>query len=180
MSFFKILSTKEVFRLKNYSIKEDEFEIAPGKNSKHLTLVHPGAVVILPQLSANTFLFIKQYRHSLQKTILELPAGTLGVGEDPLLCAQRELIEETNYQASEWISLGTLYPAPGFCDEVQHLFLARGLTPHQGVKDEDEVIEVVNLSGNDLLGALKNNELQDGKSLACILRAQLFDFIKVI
>lgn len=180
MSPFKLLSSKAVYQLKKYSLKEDELDIGNGRIIKHYTVVHPGAVVILPQISKDEFLFIRQYRQSLQKSIYEIPAGTLSKNEDPLECAKRELIEETDHMANEWISLGTIYPAPGFSDEIQYLYLARGLVPQKGVKDEDEVIETVSMSSRRIKDAILSGEFDDGKTLACILKAQLSNYINII
>lgn len=180
MNPFKLISTQSVYQLKKYSLKEDELEIGEGKIIKHYTVVHPGAVVILPQLSKNEFLFIKQYRQSIQRTIYEIPAGTLSKGEDPLECAKRELIEETDHSAKEWISLGTIYPAPGFSDEIQYLYLARDLSPQKGIKDEDEVIETVKMSSMEIREAILSGKFDDGKTLACIFKAQLAEYINLI
>jgi ADP-ribose pyrophosphatase len=107
------------------------------------------------------------------KEIWELPAGTLSVGEDPLACAKRELIEETNYSAAQWESLGQLYPAPGFCDEVQYIYLARKLTPAVGALDHDEIITVHAVKFGDFERMIGSNEILDAKSVAIYFKAKL-------
>jgi ADP-ribose pyrophosphatase len=104
---------------------------------------------------------------------LEAPAGTLERGEEPLGCAQREIQEEVGMQAKQWESLGTLYPAPGFCDEVQYLFVARELTPSHLPADEDEEITIVEMMQPEILNAIRTGDICDGKTLAIILKAQL-------
>lgn len=134
---------------------------------------HPGAVVVLPIHQDGHMVLLRQYRYPLNETILELPAGTLEHGEDPAACAQRELAEETGFQAREWTSLGTLVPAPGFCDELQHLYVARGLTPASSIADNDEEISVVTMGRHEIESAILSGELRDAKSIALLFRAQL-------
>lgn len=177
MNPFKLISSSNVFQLKKYSLREDELDIGNERKIKHYTVVHPGAVVILPEIAEGEFLLIKQYRHSLAKSIYELPAGTLSKGEDPIDCAKRELIEETDFSASEWISLGAIYPAPGFCDEIQYLFLARGLTPSKGIKDEDEVIENIKMTSKEIKAGVLNGSINDAKTIATFFKAQLLNHI---
>jgi len=170
---FKSIDKREICSVKSFKVTEEKILLPSGKESTHLTLEHPGAVVILPKLDNNTVIMIRQYRHSIRRVIFELPAGTLNLKEDPLFCAKRELQEEVNYKAQSWRSLGTLYPAPGFCDEVQHLFLAEGLSEAKGTLDEDELIEICPLSLNQISKLARDNEIVDGKTLACLYRAQL-------
>lgn len=170
---FKSIDKREICSIKSFKVTEEKILLPSGKESAHLTLEHPGAVVILPKLDADTVIMIKQYRHSIKREIFELPAGTLNLNEDPILCAKRELQEEVNYKAESWRSLGTLYPAPGFCNEVQHLFLAEGLSEAKGALDEDEIIEICPLSFHEISKLIRDNEIVDGKTLACLYRAQL-------
>lgn len=151
----------------------DTLELPNGHRHQHETIEHPGAVVILPVTASGTVVFVRQYRHSLRQTILELPAGTLERGEAPAVCAARELAEEIGMAPGELIPLGTLYPAPGFCTEVQHLFFARDLRPEKATPDEDEVITTVELSPSEIDSQIVSGMLNDAKSLALVLRARL-------
>lgn len=155
------------------SAVRDTVEHPDGRRHLHETIVHPGAVVILPLTANGTIVFVEQYRHSLGRSILELPAGTLEVGESPAICAERELMEEIGMAPGELLSLGTLYPAPGFCTEVQHLFFARNLRPQKATPDEDEVITTVELSQSEIDKRILDGSLNDAKSLALVLRARL-------
>lgn len=174
---FKSIEKRNVYSFKSFKIVEEQVLLPSGEQTSHLTLEHPGAVVILPKIDSNTILMIKQYRHSIGKEIFELPAGTLNVSEGPLGCAKRELIEETNFTASSWRSLGEIYPAPGFCNEIQYLFLAEELEPDTGLLDEDEVIEVCHLKTGEVFKMAENNQIMDGKTLACLLKAKLIGAI---
>ena len=150
--------------------------LVPGQKArmvKRLVIRHPGAVVFIPQEKDGTLLLVRQTRHAIGGQLLEFPAGTLEPEEAPLLCAQRELAEEVGRKAQEWIALGDLYPAPGFCSEKQHLYLARDLTAAQAPLDEDEDIEVVPMSVAEVEQGITQGLLKDAKSLAVFLRARL-------
>lgn len=171
MSKFPILSSKELLKVKPFSLVEEKVELSSGKQSTHFTLKHPGAVVVLPELRDGVYLFLREYRHSIGDFILELIAGTLSKDEAPELCAAREIQEEGGYKAQNLIPIGTIYPAPGFCDEIQYLYFAKGLSKSSLPQDDDEIIEVVEMSTSDILSAIDSGKLKDGKSLACLMLA---------
>ena len=168
----RIVESEVLYQGKLRGIR-DVIELDDGRRFKHETIEHPGAVVILPILPDGRIAFIEQYRHSVRASILELPAGTLEASEDPTACAQRELMEEIGQAPGELISLGTLYPAPGFCNEIQHLFCARNLRDQKATPDDDEFITVVELSTQQVEDSIQSGRLNDAKSLALILRARL-------
>lgn len=155
----------------------DTVEYPDGRRHRHETIEHPGAIVVLPVTEAGTILFVEQYRHSIRQSILELPAGTLEAGEDPAVCAERELMEEIGKAPGALLPLGTLYPAPGFCNEIQHLFCAKNLRDQKAPADEDEFITVVELSLSEVETAIRNGHLSDAKSLALILRAKMAELL---
>lgn len=159
------------YTARTFQVRRDVVQSAAGDERVFSIVEHPGAVVIVPQLPDGSFLVLRQWRRAVESALLEFPAGTLEVGENPLECAKRELIEETNHEASQWIPLGDLYPAPGFCSERQYCYLARGLTPKQGELDEDEIIEVERVTKDEFLRFAATTEVVDGKSLAVFLRA---------
>ncbi|MBX7136459.1 MAG: NUDIX hydrolase [Oligoflexia bacterium] len=165
-----------VFKCRSFEVAEEQFL----SNSHPITrniVKHPGAVVILPRLSVNRYILLKQFRHALRQTILEFPAGTLNPGEAPDLCAHRELIEETGFAGGSWKHLGILYPAPGFCDEIQHLYFASELQKTAQQLDEDEIIEPVELSRQEIENAIANGELRDAKSIGIFTKALLAGLI---
>lgn len=114
---------------------------------------------------------LRQYRLALDQWILELPAGTLKADEDWLSCAQRELREETGYQASGWLQMGEVWPTPGNSNEKMAIFLARELEKAPLEPDIDEQIEVHPYRLSDLEAMAKDGSLQDAKSVVAILRA---------
>ena len=134
---------------------------------------HPGAVVIIP-VQGQSVLMLNQYRFTLEKTILECPAGTCEWDEEWLDCAQRELREETGYRASQFDRLGEAWPAPGVTDELMTFYLARDLTPDPLPADVDEQIEVQAYPLTDLVQMALDGRLIDGKSVIGVLRAAAF------
>ena len=173
----KIISSNNAYSFKYLSMIEDELQLSNGLKTSHLTIMHPGAVVILPLTDKGTVLFVRQYRHSVKKEILELPAGKLNAGEDIPAAALRELQEETGFSATSLISLEMQYPVPGFCSEMQHTFLAKGLFESKLPQDDDEVIDVVELSVLDIESKIVSGELNDGKSIAIFMKARLRGFL---
>ena len=168
----KVVDSEILYKGKLTAVR-DTVEYPDGRRHRYETIEHPGAVVILPITAAGTVVFVEQYRHSIRRDFLELPAGTLEKGEVPAACAERELMEEIGQAPGELISLGTLYPAPGFCNEIQHLFCARNLRDQKATPDDDEFITVVELSTRQVEDSIQSGRLNDAKSLALILRARL-------
>jgi len=167
-----VLESEDIVEWKGSRLVRDRVRLPSGKNIDKFTVRHPGAVVILPAFDDGSMLLTWQYRHAIGHYILELPAGTLEPEEAPLACAQREVQEEVGHSAGQWIELGTMYPAPGFCDEIQHFFIARELVPTHLDPDEDEVIEVRRYASAQVDEAIASGEIVDGKSLALIARAR--------
>ncbi|UPW19048.1 NUDIX hydrolase [Agarivorans sp. TSD2052] len=141
------------------------------------TLQHPGAVVILAVDQQGNIIMERQYRSAIKDWLFELPAGTIEAHEQSeqgiLACAKRELQEEVNMAAAEWHHLGKLYPAPGFCDEIQYLFVAKQLTAQAGQCDEDEFIEVLTMNSTEFEEGIVNGTINDAKTIACYSRAKL-------
>ena len=163
---------------KTIALTEQEMVLPNGKSITHTTIAHPGAAVIIPITAENKIVMVYQYRPSLRKWMLEVPAGTMELGENPLACAARELEEETGYSAEELTALGQLTPMAGMCDEIQHLFIAKGL--HKTARyecDEDEIIEVRCYSLSELETMVINGEISDSKTIACLYKAKLCGYL---
>ncbi len=152
-------------------------ENSAGKRYFHESIEHPGAVVILPILADGRIVCVSQYRQSLLSSIIELPAGTLEVNEPPLECAHREIMEEIGMAARDMLPAGILYPAPGFCTEVQHLFVARDLYEKSATPDEDEEISLVTMTPTEFEQATVSGRLNDAKSIALFMRARLMGLV---
>lgn len=166
----QVVSSEVLYEGKLRAVRE-VVETPEGKRFVHETIQHPGAVVVLPIDAGGKLVFVEQYRHSVGEIVLELPAGTLEKGEDPRVCALRELTEEIGMTSDDLTSLGSLLPAPGFCNEHQYLFCARSLRPEQGTPDEDEHIVTLTLSKEEAFEAVRTGRLCDAKSIALLMRA---------
>lgn len=172
----KVIKTEVLYQGRLQGIR-DYLESDSGKSYTHETIVHPGAVVILPLQADGSIVCVAQYRHSVGQRILELPAGTLEVDEPPIECAHREIAEEIGMAAREMIPVGTLYPAPGFCNELQYLFVARDLYPKSATPDEDEDISLSPMTVHEFEQAIVSGTLCDAKSIALFARARLMGLL---
>jgi ADP-ribose pyrophosphatase len=143
-----------------------------GRQAEFDLLVHPGAVTIVPVDEDGNVWFINQYRHSAGGMLLELPAGTLGEGEQPEDCAQREVREETGMSAANIERIGEFYTSPGYSTEYMYIFLATGLTPDPLPKDADEYIEVVKYPLEQAYVMALGGEIHDGKTIAALALAR--------
>ncbi|AIW16572.1 NUDIX hydrolase [Vibrio tubiashii] len=171
-------TTKTIHSWKRISLIEESILLPNGKKIAHTTISHPGAAVILPIDENGHIIVINQYRPSLKKWLLELPAGTLESDEPIESCAHRELEEETGYSAKSMVSLGQVTPLAGFCDEIQYLFVAKQLTQTKRYQcDEDEVIDVLSLSVEQLEQKIIDGEITDAKTIACLSKAKLCGYI---
>ncbi|MEW5986797.1 MAG: NUDIX hydrolase [Chloroflexota bacterium] len=151
----------------------EEVTLPDGSTIERGHIEHPGSVVIVP-LQGTEVLMLSQYRRSLGQTILELPAGTREWGEEWLLCAQRELREETGFQADQFVDLGRVWPAPGVTDELMAVYLALGLSYAPLPADFDEQIEVRPMALADLVKMALDGRLWDAKSVVAILRTAAY------
>lgn len=166
----KQLSSEMKYDGKLIKVTYDVAEVK-GKEAWREVVHHPGASAIVAVTDDGKIVMERQYRYAIEGSLLEIPAGKLDKGEDPLICAQRELEEETGYKAEKWTSLGTIATSAGFCNEVIHLYLATGLQVGQTNWDEDEYVEVELYTVPDLLEALRKENIKDTKTLSALLLA---------
>lgn len=152
-------------RVEVHHLVDDE----TGKRSRREVCVHPGAVVILPLLPDGGVLLIRNRRHAINETLLELPAGTLEKGEDPMNCAGRELLEETGYLAGRLAPIGSFYSSPGILSEKMYAFAAYDLAFRQQALEEGEEIEVAPMSRDVAIEMIRTGEIRDGKTIATLL-----------
>jgi len=130
---------------------------------------HPGAVVVLPLLDDGRVCLIRNYRISVNQTLIELPAGTLETGEEPIQNAERELIEETGYRAAKFQKLHAFYLSPGILDERMHLFLATGLTAGEAAREAGEEIDNLVVPWDEAIQMAVDGRIQDAKSIVGLL-----------
>ncbi len=170
---------REIGRTTVRSGRKFDFEVVkvqmPGGRTLEVDLVrHGGAAVILPVLESGgtkNVVFVRNHRYSIGRPLLEIPAGTLEKGEEPIVCAGRELIEETGYSAAKVEPLVEFLPSPGMSDERMYTFLATGLTQVGQDLEEDESIEVEIVPAATAIAMASDGRLEDGKSILAILLA---------
>jgi ADP-ribose pyrophosphatase len=129
------------------------------------TIRHPGAAAVVPMKEDGTVVLIRQFRHAAGGFIYEIPAGKLNPGEDPLGCASRELEEEVGYRAGSFVLLSSIFTAPGFADEVIHIYHATGLTKGRQQLDRDEVLEVVEMPLSEAVKKIEDGTIRDAKTI---------------
>lgn len=131
---------------------------------------HPGAAAMVPMKDPETVILIRQYRLAAGGFIYEIPAGKLHPGEDPALCAARELEEEIGMTAARLEKLGCFFTAPGFTDEIMHLFRADGLLPGRQTLEHDEVLEVLEMPLQKAIGLVEDGTIRDAKTIIGLYR----------
>jgi ADP-ribose pyrophosphatase len=162
-----VVSSRSVYEGKVVNLRVDEITLPQGGTAIREVVEHPGAVVVAAVNEAGEVYLVRQYRHAVRRDLLELPAGALEEGEEPLFAARRELGEEAGLEASEWTALGCFYSSPGFANERLYAFLARGLSSVESDPDFDEDLTVVTYPLEDLFRHLA--DITDAKTLATLL-----------
>jgi ADP-ribose pyrophosphatase len=170
MSQAKILSQKIAYKGKKIEVREDHLADADGKEYQREIVTHPGAVCVVARPTPDEVLLIRQYRHAAGQVLIEIPAGTLNAGEDPLACAFRELEEETGYRANKMIERARFFTTPGFTTEFMYLYEASELVKTQTNFDDDEVIEIDLVPRHEALRMIDDGRIQDAKSILGLLR----------
>jgi len=170
----KVISSEEIYRGRAVSLKREEVLLPSGKKIYRECVIHRGASAIIPVKDDGKIILVKQYRHPVKEVLLEVPAGTLKPGEDPLECAARELEEETGYRAGKLTHLLTIYPSPGYSSEKLYIYLAEDLEKSSQNLEIDEDISVVEMSLEEALEAIREKKIMDGKTIAALLYYRLF------
>lgn len=169
------IHSETIFTGKVISLRVDDVRLPNGQTSKRELIDHPGAVAVLAETKDQKIVLVKQYRKALEKTLIEIPAGKLEPGEKPEVTALRELEEETGYTTKELTYVTSFYTSPGFANEIIYLYHATNLEkladPPRG--DDDEHIELMELSLNDAKAYVANGRIQDAKTSYAILYLEL-------
>ncbi|MDR1927416.1 MAG: NUDIX hydrolase [Oscillospiraceae bacterium] len=159
-----------VFEGRIITVRRDDALLPNGKPCTREVVEHPGGVTVAALTDQNELLFVRQYRYPYGEILLELPAGKLERGEDPLLCGKRELLEETGAIADRYESLGLFYPTPGYCAEIIHMYLATQLRFAAPSPDEDEFLELVRIPLAQAKQMVLDGSIRDGKTQAAVLK----------
>jgi ADP-ribose pyrophosphatase len=170
----KCVSKNTVYNGIIVNVRLDKAELVNGKQVPREVVEHPGGVGIVPVDDEGNIIVVRQFRYPFGRELLEIPAGKMERGEEPLDCAVRELSEETGFTADQMIYLGASYPSPGFCEETLHIYLARGLHSGKMHLDDDEFLNVEKMSLDTLCDMIMKNEIADGKTIIGALKAKLY------
>ena len=146
-------------------MKRDIVSLPDGQHAVREYLEHPGAVAILAVLDDGRVLLERQYRYPIAQAVIEIPAGKLNTGEDPLLCAQRELQEETGYTAKRWSKIRRIHPVISYSTEFIDIYLAEGLSPGPARLDEEEFLDVFAAPLEELLHWVEMGKITDVKTI---------------
>lgn len=169
---FQLLKSEIVYPGRAFTIRRDTLRLPDNREVGFDIVEHVGSVIILPLDANNNILFVRQYRHAAGLDLLELPAGTLDVGEAPEACAMREIREETGMAAGKLEPLGGFYLAPGYSTEYMYFYLATDLLENPLVADADEFLSVERLPVDEALARCERGEIPDAKTLAALLLAR--------
>ena len=170
----KTLSSEEIYNGRIIHVRKDTIELPDGSRSLREVVDHPGGVTVIPVDADGAVYCVRQFRYPYGEHVLETPAGKLEKGEDPLECAKRELSEETGFTAEQFISLGKLYPSPGYCAEVLYIYLATGLKPGKMHLDPGEFLDVEKYSLDELTEMAMRGALIDAKTVVAVLKARRY------
>ena len=165
----KTLHSETLFTGHIIKVRLDTVQLPNGKNATREVVNHPGGVGILALDEKNNVLTVKQYRYVYGQTLLEIPAGKLEPGEDPMEAAARELTEETGCTAGYLTKLTEIIPTPAYCTERIYLYQAHGLTKGEQRLDRDEFLDVVALPLAEALEMVLAGKVPDAKTQAGIL-----------
>lgn len=158
------------FKGKIVNLRVDDALLPNGNIAKREIVEHNGGVMVAPLDNEDNLYFVKQFRYPYMEIVTELPAGKLEKGEDPFEAGKRELKEETGAVANKYVSLGQLYPTPGYCGEIIHMYLATELSFGEQNPDDDEFLEVYKIPLAQAVEMVLSGELKDSKTQTAILK----------
>lgn len=167
----KKISSEVCFPGKMITVTYDVAQLENGREAWREVVHHPGASAVILQKKDGTIVMEYQYRYALAEILLEIPAGKLDQGEDPIICAKRELQEETGYVAEHWTALGSIATSPGFCNEIIHIYFATDESKGENHLDDDEFVDLVYYTKEELLTMIRDGRLKDAKSISALMMA---------
>ncbi|MDO8747499.1 MAG: NUDIX hydrolase [Candidatus Omnitrophota bacterium] len=160
---------RHIYKGRLISLRLQEVILPNGFKVRLELITHPGAALVVPFLSRNRIIMLRQFRPAINSYLYELPAGTLNVKETPLECAKREILEETGYRADKFYFLGEIYPVPGYSSEKISIYKAEALKKASEVKgDADEILESHIFTKQKLKTIFKEGKLKDAKTISAL------------
>ncbi len=168
----KTVAVKEIYDGKVVKVRVEDILLPDGRPAKRELIGHSGGVGVIAVTEDGLVPTVTQYRIAARSLMLEIPAGKLEYGEDPLECGLRELEEETGYKAEKVVHLGEYYATPGYCEEKINIYLATGLSKTEQNLDDGEFLKVEHIPLDKLYDMAMNNEIHDMKTALAIMKAK--------
>jgi ADP-ribose pyrophosphatase len=165
----QLIASRRTFQGRIIGVRIDEVELETGRRTTREVVEHPGAVAVVPVLDDGTLVLVRQYRHAVERELLELPAGTRELGEPTEETAVRELQEETGYRATEWELLTRFFISPGWCNEELSIYRANGLMAVEQALEEDEHLTVAAVRPSEISGLMRDGVIADAKTITGLL-----------
>jgi len=156
------------FKGKILQLKKEKRRLPNGRVMNVEIIVHPGATLIVPFLSKEKVILLRQYRPVIKQFLYEFPAGTIEKGETPFQCARREIVEETGFAARTLTRLGKIYPVPGYSTEIITIYKAEGLIQKKSCLEADEVIRTCIVSRAQMKKMFRKGQIKDSKTICAL------------
>ena len=166
----RLRGQQRVFDGRVVGVRLDEIELPSGRRMVAEIVEHRGAVAVVPVTQDGRVLLVRQFRHPVERELLEIPAGTIEPGEAPDACARRELAEEVGCAAAQWDRLTSFFPSPGVLTEELHVYLAQQLTPVAATREEED-LRVESMPLLDARRLIASGEIRDAKSIIGLVLA---------
>jgi ADP-ribose pyrophosphatase len=175
----KTVRTEPIFQGKIISLQIEHVTLPDGTAATREVVRHPGAVAVLA-LHEGRMLVVEQYRKPLNRSLVEIPAGKLDPGEDPMEAARRELKEETGFVADRLVPIASFFTSPGFADEIIHLYFAEEVRAGEASPDEDEFLSCSALTLEEARRAVAIGAIRDAKTIAAVYAWELYKLTGII
>lgn len=168
---FREITTKSETLYKGHviNLRKDEVQLSNGHLAQREIVEHRGSICVAPMAADGKVMLVRQFRKPAEQALLELPAGSIEIGEEPLACAHRELIEECGLKAAQMTPLFQCYLAPGYSSEFMYGFVARELEKIEAQPEEDEILEPESYTVEELLPMITDGRIRDAKTICGIL-----------